>query len=57
MIEGIGVLAVIVVAWMAIYYIPQFFRLSVRRTHFRGQKGRPRRASFGRRRDSADGDD
>ncbi|WP_158265417.1 hypothetical protein [Blastopirellula marina] len=57
MIEGLGVLAVIVVAWLAIYYIPRIFRLSVRRTHFRGQKGRPRRASFGRRRDSGDGDE
>lgn len=57
MIEGLGVLAVIVVAWLAIYYIPRIFRLSVRRTHYRGRKGRPRRASFGRRRDSGDGDD
>ncbi len=56
MLEGLGVLAVVVVAWAVIYYGPRIFRLSVRRTHYRGRRGRPRRASFGRRRGSTDAD-
>lgn len=57
MLEGFAVLAVIVVAWMMIYYVPRMLRVGVRTSHYRGRRGRPKRTSFGRRRSSHDADD
>lgn len=51
MLLGLEVLAVVVVGWSAIYYLPRLFRVGIRRSHYRGRRGRPNRTSFMRKRD------